>query len=98
MAINAFFILWLLILIDDIKKYTAMVSAATFYFDSNPGADGSASVMTGFRYAYFKNIGSLCFGSLVVTIIQIIKAIIDSAAEAAKEDGDGAAKLVACIC
>lgn len=97
MIINAFFILWLLVLIDDKKKYIAMVSAATYYFSSNAEADGSASVMTGFRFAYMKNLGSLCFGSLVVTLISILKAMVDALAEGAKEDGDGAAKLVACI-
>lgn len=44
-----------------------------------------------------KNLGSLCFGSLIVTIISIIKFVIDTLAEGAKEDGDGAAKLIACI-
>ena len=74
-----------------------MVSAATFYFDSNPTKDGSASVMTGFKFAYTKNIGSLCFGSLILTIIKVLRAIVETLAESAKNDGDGAAKLIACI-
>jgi len=76
-----------------------MVSAATYYFNNHKDKDeeGHASVSTAFSFAYFKNAGSLAFGSLILTLIQILKAMIDAAANSAKEDGDGAAKLVACI-
>lgn len=60
-----------------------MVSAATYYFDSNPMKNGSASVCTGFRFAYTRNLGSLAFGSLVLTIIAILRAIVETLAESA---------------
>lgn len=74
-----------------------MVSAATYYFSSNAQGDGSAEVSTGFKFAYCKNIGSLCFGSFIITLIQVIKAIIDQAAEGAREDGGAAGQCIACI-
>jgi hypothetical protein len=37
------------------------------------GDDGSADVMTGVKLAHFKHLGSICFGSLIITIIKIIK-------------------------
>jgi len=98
MIFNAFFIVWLLILINDTKKYIAMVSAATYYFScTETSPEGSASVMTGFSFAYFKNLGSLCFGSLVVTLISILRATVDALAEGGKDDSNGAAKCIACI-
>lgn len=44
-----------------------------------------------------KNIGSIAFGSLVLTIVTILKAIVDTIAESANENGDGAAKAIACL-
>lgn len=74
-----------------------MVSASTYYFDSNAQKDGSASVSTAFSFAYGKNLGSLCFGSLILTLIAILRAIVESLASGASEDGDGAAKALACV-
>lgn len=96
-ALLVFGVFWVLNFISHKTKYITMVSASTYYFDSNEQGDGSASVLTGFRFAYMKNIGSLCYGSLILTIIGILRAIVDGLAENAKEDGDGAAKLVACL-
>jgi hypothetical protein len=97
MAFMTFGILWILKFIDDKMKFITMVSAATYYFDSNANKDGSASVCTGFRFAYCKHMGSLAFGSLVMTLITIVRAIIDAAADGANKEGDGAAKAIACI-
>ena len=74
-----------------------MVSASTYYFDSSPTKNGSASVYTGFKFAYTKNVGSIAMGSLILTIVGILRALVDAMAESAKKDGDGAAKFIACI-
>jgi hypothetical protein len=68
-----------------------MVSAATFYFNSNEEVDGSAEVCTAFSFAWFANAGSIAFGSLILTLIAIAKAMIDAAAKSAEKEGDGAA-------
>lgn len=80
MFFNFFCLLWILILISDKQKYICMVSACTYYFDSNAEKDGSASVSTGFKFAYCKNIGSLCFGSLILTLIRILMFIVNTVA------------------
>ena len=36
--------LWILAQIDDTQKYICMVSASTYYFDSNPTRNGNANV------------------------------------------------------
>jgi len=40
MGFNFFCILWILGLIDDKQKYICMVSACTYYFNSNANGDG----------------------------------------------------------
>jgi len=76
-----FGVIWLLIFIQNITGFICMVSAGTYYFTSNHEKEGSASVMTGFKFAYFKHSGSLAFGSLIHTIVYIIRMIVEHAAD-----------------
>jgi len=58
-----------------------MVSASTYYFNNKKGGEpGHADVSTALNFAYIKNAGSLAFGSLLLTLIAIVKAMIDAAA------------------
>lgn len=52
-----------------------MVTAATYYFSSSEEAVGSGAMMTGFKWAWVNNFGSLAFGSLLVAIIFTIRVI-----------------------
>jgi len=92
-----FGLLWILLFINDKTRYITMVSAATYYFNCNANKNGSGSVCTGIKWAYTKNMGSIALGSFVLTIVAILRAIVESLAESANRDGDGAAKLIACI-
>jgi hypothetical protein len=96
-AFLAFGLLWIVNFINDKTKYITMVAASTYYFDSSETKPGSASLSTAFSFAYTKNVGSIAFGSLLLTLVNILRFLVDTAANAAKEDGDGVAKLIACI-
>ena len=97
MFFMCFGLLWLLKFIDDKVKFITMVSAATYYFSSNSEKNGSAKVCTGFTYAYTKHAGSLAFGSLIMTIISILRMVVDGMANSANEGGNPAAKAIACV-
>ena len=58
--------------------YITMVSASTYYFDSNAEFEGSASVATAMNFAYVKNFGSLALGSLIQTLISILELLLNS--------------------
>ena len=96
-AFMAFGLLWTFRFISDKHKYIAMVAAATYYFDSTATKSGSASVCTGYKFATFNNAGSIALGSLILTIVGILRWLVEQVAESANRDGDGAAKLVACL-
>jgi len=49
-------------------SFVAMVSASTYYWNSSPSRDGSASVLLGFSYA-LKHTGSLAFGSFIIALV-----------------------------
>lgn len=84
-------------LLDDTNKYITMVSACTFYWDSNESGDGNATVCTGFKFAYMKNFGSLCFGSLIMTLIKILVFIVETLAKSNSDSTNPAARCIACI-
>jgi hypothetical protein len=89
--------MWITKFISDKAKYITMVSASTYYFNNSDEKTGGAEVSTAFSFAYLKNAGSIAFGLLILTIIAILKAMVDAAANSAKKDGDGAAQCVACL-
>jgi hypothetical protein len=76
-----------------------MVSAATYYFDNSPekSESGHASVSTAFSFAYMKNCGSLALGSLILTLVSILRFMVESAANSAEGEGDGIAKVIGCM-
>jgi len=52
-----------------------MVTASSFYFSSNKDHYGNGSLALGFRWAWIHNFGSLAFGSLIITIIFVIRLV-----------------------
>ena len=62
-------LIWVQFFMTNKIAYITMVSASTYYFDSNEESDGSASVKTAINYAYIKNFGSIALGSLIQTLI-----------------------------
>ena len=93
-----FGLVWMVFFIQDKTGFITMVAASQFYFSSSKQAEGSGSVMTGVKFAYFKHAGSLAFGSLVQTFVWFIKQIVDGLAAEAERDsaGNPAVRAVAC--
>jgi hypothetical protein len=92
-----FAFIWVVFWIQDKTGFICMVSAASYYFTSSEGKEGAATVSTGFRFAYFKHSGSLAFGSLVHTLVTIIRVIVESMADQVERGGDNVAvKVLAC--
>lgn len=68
-----FCLLWLMAWIKYTCKFICMVSAATYYFNSDSATEGSAEVGLGFKFAYFNHLGSLAVGSFIIAVIQMIR-------------------------
>jgi hypothetical protein len=93
-----FGLIWTVFWIRDKTGFICMVSACTYYFSSSRDGEGSASVATGFHYAYTKHAGSLAFGSLVHAIIVIVKGAVETAQDAADKEGASPAVQCALCC
>lgn len=73
MAMYMFFgILWVCAFFEYCCTFVVMVSASTYYWSSNPMAEGSADVALGFSYC-FKHFGSLAIGSFIIALIRFIR-------------------------
>lgn len=71
----AFF--WVYELVQAIFAYVLIVSVCTWYFTSNQDVRGTFSMGKGFMWAFWYNFGSLCFGSLILAIIWILRIILE---------------------
>lgn len=89
-------LIWIVFFIQDKTGFICMVSASTYYFSSSAEKEGSASVFTGIKFAYFKHAGSLAFGSMIHTIVFVIRMIVEIAADQL-EKGSQANCLMKCI-
>lgn len=91
-----FGLLWINSWLTYSSHFIVMVSASTYYFNSDASKEGQAEVELGFKFAYLYHMGSLAAGSLFIAIIQFIKyCFMYIAEQAQKASGENTA--VKCI-
>lgn len=89
MGLTIFGLFWILCFFREKNKLIYMIGSAQFYFSSNKDQTGSARVVNAMAIANFKHAGSVALGSLIHTIVTIIKAIVDGMVNAAERDNRG---------
>lgn len=94
-----FGLLWICAFLRAKSSFIVMVSATSYYFDSNKERDGYADVGLGFKYTYLFHIGSIALGSFIIAVVQMIRLIFLVLAEQAKRaSGENAAvKVIICV-
>jgi len=94
-----FCIVWILSFIREKMKFVYMISAAQFYFSSNRNETGSASVVAGMMIANFKHSGSIALGSLLHTIVFLLRVVVDAVTNASEKNNgnNGLVVLVGCL-
>ena len=91
-----FGLFWIVSFINSKLSFIAMVSASTYYFNSNKNKEGEAEVGLGFKFAYLYHIGTLAFGSFIISIISLVRFIFLYAAKSvANSTGNNC--IVLCI-
>ena len=75
LAVLIFGLLWFAFFLTASSNYVVMVTASTFYFSSHRDHYGEGKLGLAFRWAWIHNFGSLAFGSLIITIIFVIRVI-----------------------
>jgi Plasma-membrane choline transporter len=74
------------------------VSVAKWYFTKNKMTIGSWTVLGSIIDVCWYHTGTAAFGSLLVAIVQLIRAIIAKAQKEAEKSGSKLAKCVLCCC
>jgi len=80
-----FGILWIVAWLDYSARFVIMASATSYYFDSNPEGEGTASLAYAFKIAHVEHTGSIAFGAFIIAIVRAIKMIFFYFAEKAAE-------------
>lgn len=93
-----FGILWICAFLKAKSSFIVMVSATSYYFDSNSEKDGEANVTLGFKFTYLYHIGSIALGSFIIAVIQMIRLIFYTMAEKAKRMSGENQVVKAVIC
>jgi hypothetical protein len=103
MVLYMFFgILWVTAFFEYCSTFVVMVSASTYYFNSDMHGEGVAEVDLGFAYC-FKHFGSLAIGSFIIALIRFIRIVfLYMAKQTEKQSGDNPAikmivKVGSCI-
>jgi hypothetical protein len=68
-----FGLIWWISWLEYSSTFVIMVSAASYYFDSNAEREGSANVGLGFYMTYFNHPGSIALGGLTISVVRVIK-------------------------
>ncbi|KAG0371165.1 plasma-membrane choline transporter-domain-containing protein [Gamsiella multidivaricata] len=85
---------WTSQVLENIVHTTICGVFATFYFmKGSPQGMTKSPTAESFKRACTTSIGSICFGSLIIAIIQTLRAI----ANMARGDGDGIMQFIACL-
>jgi hypothetical protein len=69
-----FGILWVTAFFEYCSTFVIMVSASTYYFNSDPHNEGAAEVDMGFKYCV-THFGSLAIGSFIIAVIRFIRIV-----------------------
>lgn len=73
MSLYMFFgILWVTAFFEYCSTFVVMVAASTYYWNSNPMAEGDVEVGLGFSYC-FTHFGSLAIGSFIIALVRFIR-------------------------
>ena len=84
-----FGILWITAWLEYTCNIVVMISASTYYFNSNANEEGAADVSLGFSIAYTYHMGSVAFGSFIIALVRFIRIVfLYLAKQAQKSSGD----------
>ena len=99
MGLYMFFgILWVTAFFEYCSTFTIMVSASTYYWNSDMADEGQAEVHTGVQFC-FNHFGSIAIGSFIIALVRFIRiTVMYAAKQAEKQSGDNAVvkQMVAC--
>jgi hypothetical protein len=71
-----FGLLWIIAFFNAQQSMIVMVSACTYYFDSDKDKDGYADVGMGIKFAWVYHVGSLALGSFIIAVVEFLRIVV----------------------
>lgn len=96
-ALNIFLFIWFSQFILGCQNYIIASSVCQWYFTRNKSKLDSP-MTTSFRHLTLYHLGSVLFGSLIITIVHIVKMFIESFREQVRQGGSAGAQILYCLC
>ena len=98
-----FGVLWICAWFEYASTFIVMVSASTYYFNSDAANEGDAEVGTGISWAFNYHAGSIAIGAFIIALIRFIRIVfVYMAQQAENASGDNQAvkmlvKVAECV-
>jgi len=95
-----FGLFWIAAFIIGCAQFIIAAAASTWYFSHNGDiSGGKASLKMGFKWIFKHHLGSIAFGSLIIAIVQFIRAIFEYYRKTALKNKASENSVVkACLC
>lgn len=94
--------IWISFFLIACNDFVIIVSTITWYFSrkTDHGEEGQSSVWTGFHWIYRYNLGTLAVGSLILSVVWIIRGFFEYIGEklVGKESENGCARCLLSCC
>lgn len=88
---------WASQLIVAFGELVSALSISCWYFTRDKKSEGNKTVFWSFKTAFFKHLGTVAYGSLIIAIIKTIRAIIAYFQKKAKKSGSKLLQYILCM-
>ena len=98
LALGGFMFVWSSLLFTEIRGFVVGGTIGHWYYHSNDATPPlNWPSLTASKHAFSKSFGSLCFGSLILALIQVVLFFIEMARNSARQSNNVGLKIVLCI-
>lgn len=74
---SIFYFFWITAFLLAVSQYVLIVAVVSWYFTENSSTRGNFSIMRGYWWVLRYNMGSLLFGSFIIALVWLIRAIFE---------------------
>lgn len=102
LLLYAILFIWVMELMHSISQFVVIYVAETWFFNGSGKSRFSCFVgyemLAGYRDAITTNLGSLIYGSLVLTFFRLVRYAVEAGNRAAKNSNNSVMYLLCCLC
>ena len=74
---SLFYFFWISAFLVAAAQYVLIVAVSSWYFTENSDRRGDFSILRGYHWLWRYNVGSVLFGSFIIAVVMLIRAIFE---------------------